>query len=480
MNDTPAKERPVPPDALLDRFAAIVGEKYTVREASDMAPHLVELRGLYEGRAALVLRPGSTDEVSRILALANETGTPVVPQGGNTGLVGGQIPFDTGNEVIVSLTRMNRIRTVDSVGNAMTVDAGVTLAQAREAADAADRLFPLSLPSEGSCQIGGNLSTNAGGAAVLAYGNTRELTLGLEVVLADGRVWDGLRSLRKDNTGYDLKDLFIGAEGTLGIITGAVLKLFPKPESRTTAIAGLSSVANVGMLFEIARRIGNASLTAFEIVPRIGIEYVLRHGQQTRDPLQGPHDWYALLELSGQKADGGAEDRLEAILTEALEAEIVEDAAIAASLGQSEDFWRLRELLSEVQGHEGGSIKHDVSVPVALIPEFVARASETVTKMIPGARPVPFGHYGDGNIHYNVSQPPDMDKQAFMARWDEVNAAVHAIVKDLNGSISAEHGIGRMKRDLLPEVKSAVELDLMRAIKKTLDPNGILNPGKLL
>lgn len=480
MNDTSAKDRPVPPTGLLDRFAAIVGEKYAIREPADMASYLVELRDLYSGKAALVLRPGSTAEVSRILALANETRTPVVPQGGNTGLVGGQIPFDIGNEVIISLTRMNRIRAVDPVGNTMTVDAGATLAQAREAADAADRLFPLSLPSEGSCQIGGNLSTNAGGAAVLAYGNTRELTLGLEVVLPDGRVWDGLRSLRKDNTGYDLKDLFIGAEGTLGIITGAVLKLFPKPESRATAIAGLSSVANVGKLFDIARRIGNAGLTAFEIVPRIGIEYVLRHGQQTRDPLQSPHDWYALLELSGQKADGGAEHRLEATLTEALEAEIVEDAAIAASLGQAEDFWRLRELLSEVQGHEGGSIKHDVSVPVALIPEFIARASETVTKMIPGARPVPFGHYGDGNIHYNVSQPPDMDKQAFMARWDEVNAAVHAIVTELNGSISAEHGIGRMKRDLLPEVKSAVELDLMRAIKKTLDPNGILNPGKLL
>lgn len=469
-----------PDTVLLGKFTEIVGEKYAVREQADMAPYLTELRGLYTGKAAIVLRPGSTKEVSRIMRLANETGTSVVPQGGNTGLVGGQIPFDGGNEIILSLSRMNRVRDIDPASNTITVDAGVVLEQARSAADEADRLFPLSLPSEGSCQIGGNLSTNAGGAAVLAYGNARELVLGLEVVLADGRIWDGLRALRKDNTGYDLKDLFIGSEGTLGIITGAVLKLFAKPEVKATGFSGLPSVENIGKLFEIARRIGGPSLTSFEFVPRIGIDYVLRHGDQTRDPLASPHLWYVLIELSGQESSAGPAGLLEAILGEALEGEIVDDAAIASSLGQAGDFWRLRELLSEVQGHEGGSIKHDVSVPIAAIPEFIERAGNTVTGMIEGARPVPFGHYGDGNIHYNVSQPVGADKEAFIARWDEVNEAVHAIVTELSGSISAEHGIGRMKRDLLPGVKSEVELDMMRAIKKTLDPNAILNPGKVL
>lgn len=472
--------RTTPDDALLDRFAEIVGQGYAVRDLEAMAPYLTEMRHLYSGKAALVLRPASTVEVSRILALANQTGTAVVPQGGNTGLVGGQIPFDAGNEIILSLSRMNRIRALDAAGNTMTVDAGVTLAAARAAADEASRLFPLSLPSEGSCQVGGNLSTNAGGAAVLAYGNARELALGLEVVLADGRIWDGLRALRKDNTGYDLKDIFIGAEGTLGIITGAVLKLFPKPETKATGFAGLSTVADVGELFEIARNTGSASLTAFEIVPRIGIEYVLRHGDMVRDPLLGRHDWYALVELSGQKADGDLEQRLESILAQGIDAGVVEDAAVAASLGQAQDFWRLRELLSEVQGREGGSIKHDVSVPIAAIPEFITRANEKVSQIIPGCRPVPFGHYGDGNIHYNVSQPVDANKQDFIARWEEVNSAVHAIVVELDGSISAEHGIGRMKRDLLPGVKSAVELEMMHAIKKAFDPRGILNPGKVL
>lgn len=480
MNDMSVKSRPVPPADLLARFAEIVGGKYAISKPDDMAPYLVEMRDLYRGKAAIVLRPGSTEEVSKILKLANETGTSVVPQGGNTGLVGAQIPWDEGNEVIVSLTRMNRIRSVDPAGNTLTVDAGVTLGQAREAADEAGRLFPLSLPSEGTCQIGGNLSTNAGGTAVLAYGNARELTLGLEVVLADGRIWEGLRSLRKDNTGYDLKDLFIGAEGTLGIITGAVLKLFPKPETRATAFVGMKDLTGAASLFETVRGVCGQALTTFEIIPRIGIEYVLRHGDSVREPLAGEHPWYVLMELSGAAGENGVAGLIEAALGEALEQEIIDDAAIAASLGQSEDFWRLRELLSEVQTHEGGSIKHDVSVPVARIPEFITRANKTVTDMIPGARPVPFGHYGDGNIHYNVSQPVDADKQAFLDRWYDVNEAVHAIVTELNGSISAEHGIGRMKKDLLPGVKSAVELDMMRAIKKTLDPNGILNPGKLL
>jgi len=467
-------------DALLARFVKIVGEKYAVREIPEMEPFLRELRDLYVGKAALVLRPGSVEEVSHILALANETGTAIVPQGGNTGLVGGQIPFDRGNEVIVSVSRLNRIRSIDPVGNSMTVEAGVILEQAQEAADRVNRLFPLSLASEGSCQIGGNLATNAGGTAVLAYGNARELVLGLEVVLADGRIWEGLRSLRKDNTGYDLKDLFVGSEGTLGIITAAVLKLFPKPTQKATGFAGMRGVPEAARLFETAREMGGSNLTAFEIVPRIGIEYVLRHGEQTRDPLEHSHDWYALIELSGQETDGSMTERLEAILSDALENDVIEDAALAASLAQAREFWRLRELLSQVQGLEGGSIKHDVSVPIAKVPEFIARANDLVTLMIEGARPVPFGHFGDGNIHYNVSQPIEMEKAVFMAQWDTVTAAVHEIVVELGGSVSAEHGVGRMKRELLPRVKSQVEMDMMRSLKKALDPNAILNPGKML
>lgn len=471
---------PHPSPSVLEQFTAIVGEANAVREPEDMAAYLTELRQLYTGSASLVLKPGSVEDVSRILKLANETGTAIVPQGGNTGLVGGQIPFDTGNEIIISLTRMNQVRSVDPEGNTMTVDAGVTLGQAREAADDADRLFPLSLPSEGTCQIGGNLSTNAGGAAVLAYGNTRELTLGLEVVLADGRVWDGLRALRKDNTGYDLKDLFIGAEGTLGIITGAVLKLFPKPAEFATAFAGLKSVDDAGRFFSIARHLGGSELTAFELIPRFGLEIAIKHGHQVRDPLEAPHEWYVLLELSGHEANGEAGACLETILSDALEKEIVQDAVIASSLSQREDLWRPREVMSEVQGLEGGSIKHDVSVPIAKIPEFITRANKLVTEMVAGSRPVPFGHYGDGNIHYNVSQPVGADKDGFMAQWDSMTEAVHNIVLELNGSISAEHGIGRMKRETLKKVKSDVELDIMRGIKHLLDPNGILNPGKLL
>jgi len=469
-----------PSDELLDRFISIVGNGNAIREPDEMDSYLAELRRLYVGKSALVLRPGSTEEVSEILKLANKTRTAIVPQGGNTGLVGGQIPFDAGNEVIVSLSRLNRIREIDPLGNTMTVEAGVILEQAQQEADKVDRLFPLSLASEGSCQIGGNLSTNAGGTAMLAYGNARDMVLGLEVVLADGRIWDGLRTLRKDNTGYDLKDLFIGAEGTLGIITAAVLKLFPKPEEQATTFAGLANVEDAGRLFAIARQIAGAELTGFELLPRFGLEIVLKHGSQARNPLAEAHDWYVLIEISGREANGSSSARLEDMLGQALEKELVQDAVIASSLSQRSDFWRLRELMSEVQGHEGGSIKHDVSVPISSIPELINRANKLVTEMIPGSRPVPFGHYGDGNIHYNVTQPVEMDKQAFLDQWDEVVAGVHEIVLDLKGSISAEHGIGRMKRETLRKVKADVELEMMRNIKSVFDRNGILNPGKVL
>jgi FAD/FMN-containing dehydrogenase len=362
----------------------------------------------------------------------------------------------------------------------MTVEAGVVLAAAHEAADGADRLFPLSLASEGSCEIGGNLSTNAGGTAVLAYGNARDLVLGLEVVLASGEVWDGLRGLRKDNTGYDLKDLFIGAEGTLGVITAAVLKLFPKPRGRSVAFFGLGSPAAAQALFAIARRIGGGSLTAFELMPRIGIDFLIHHLPGARDPLASAHPWYVLCEISSAKSDEDAADAIAAIFAEGVDRGIVGDGTRAENLEQAAELWRLRHAMSEIQKAEGGSIKHDVAVPIAAIAEFIEVATARVLGFLPNARLVPFGHLGDGNLHFNVSQPLDMDKAAFLKLWPEMNAVVHKVVMEFGGTISAEHGIGRLKRDLLKTVKSPVELALMRSIKATFDPNGILNPGKVL
>jgi FAD/FMN-containing dehydrogenase len=466
--------------ALIERFRAIVGDKNALIAPADQAPYLTEWRDKFSGKAALVLLPGSTDEVAAIMRLAHATRTPIVPQGGNTGLVGGQIPFETGDEIVLALARLDRVRAVDPVGNTMVLEAGVTLERAQQVALEADRLFPLSLASEGTCQIGGNLASNAGGVNVLAYGNMRELTLGLEVVLADGRVWHGLRALRKDNTGYDLKHLFIGSEGTLGIITAAVLKLFPRPRELATAYAGLADLDRVAELFTLARGIAGQSLTAFEIQPRLGLDFVLRHAAGARDPLPAAHNWYALVEISGLKADGMAEAQMAQLLEAALAQGIIEDAAMPTSLEQRAELWTLRERMSEAQKPEGGSIKHDVSVPVHAIPAFIREADAAVGRLIPGARPVPFGHFGDGNIHYNISQPVGMDKQAFLDRWEAVSAVVHDIVLAHRGSISAEHGIGRLKRDMLKAAKSPVELDLMRTLKEALDPQYTLNPGKLL
>jgi FAD/FMN-containing dehydrogenase len=469
-----------PSQETIDAFVRIVGEEHAIRDEEAMAPYLVEWRDRYRGRAALVLKPGDTGEVSAILKLANETRTAIVPQGGNTGLVGGQIPYEAGDEVVVALERLNRVRSLDLASNCMTVEAGLILALARQVAANAGRLFPLSLASEGSCQIGGVLATNAGGVGVLAYGSARDLALGLEVVLADGTVWNGLKSLRKDNSGYDLKDLFIGSEGTLGIITAAVLRLFPKPAERVTCMAGLSLLEAAPDFFARVLARAGLALTAFEIMSRTAIEFVLRHGSDVRDPFSSPHAWYVLFELSSPREGEELQQLAEAVLDEGLKSREIEEAVIASSLAQSETLWRLRELMSEVQKEEGGSIKHDIAVPVARIPEFIARANQLVELMIPGARPVPFGHLGDGNIHYNVSQPPAMDRAIFLSHWEALNAAVHEIVIDLGGSISAEHGIGRMKRDLLPHVKPAIELELMHKIKAAFDPKGILNPGKLL
>ncbi len=475
MLDKPQTKKLDP--ALLARFAAIVGDKYAITDPGAQAPYLVELRGLYQGHTPVVLRPASVEEVSKVVKLANDTATPIVPQGGNTGLVGGQIPLH--NEVVLSLNRLDRIREVDPTSNSLTCEAGVTLQRAREAAANADRLYPQLLPSEGTCTIGGNLSTNAGGTAAIAHGIARSHVLGIEVVLADGRVLNNLNKLKKDNTGYDLKNLFIGAEGTLGIITAAVLRLVPRPRSVETAFAGIESPEAALELLGIATERTSGGVTSFEIMTRAGIELVLEHGAGTRDPLAAPHPWYALIELSSQQRDG-LRDSMEDILTQGMERGLVRDAAIADSIEQGKAFWRLRELFSEVQRHAGGSIKEDISVPVAAVPAFIREANAAVAALIPDARPLPFGHLGDGNIHYNVSQPIGADKEAFLKRWGEMNDVVFAVVKKYGGSISAEHGIGLLKRDLLPSVKDPVALELMRGIKRLLDPKGILNPGKVL
>ena len=435
------------------------------------------MRDLYHGHTPVVLRPGSVAEVSAILKLANETKTAIVPQGGNTGLVGGQIPFS--GEIVLSLTRLDKIREVDPVSNTMTVEAGVTLQRAREAAANADRLYPQLLPSEGTCTIGGNLSTNAGGTAAIAHGIARSHALGLEVVLADGRVLHNLNKLKKDNTGYDLKNLFIGAEGTLGIITAASLRLVPRPRSVETAFAGVPSPQAAVDLLGIATERTAGGVTSFEMMARSGVEAVVKHDAGSRDPLASPYPWYVLIELASQ-ARTGLREVLEEILSQGHEKGLVLDATIADSLEQAKAFWRIREMFGEVQRHIGASIKHDVSVPVAAIPAFIAEANAAVTKFIPGCRPLPFGHVGDGNIHYNVTQPEGADKEKFLARWDEVNAVVFAVVKKFGGSISAEHGVGVMKRDILHLYKDPVALELMRGLKRMLDPNGILNPGKVL
>ena len=469
---------PTKPDpALLARFTAIVGEKYAISDPQLQAPYLVEMRNMFQGHTPLVLRPSSVEEVSQILRLADETATPIVPQGGNTGLVGGQIPLH--DEIVLSLNRLDRIRDVDPTSNTITCEAGVTLQRTREAAAAVDRLYPQLLPSEGTCTIGGNLSTNAGGTAALAHGIARSHVLGIEVVLADGRILNNLNKLKKDNTGYDLKNLFIGAEGTLGIITAAVLRLVPRPRSVETAFVGVTSPEAALELLGIATESTAGGVTSFEIMTRRGVELVLEHAAGCRDPLAASHPWYVLIELSSQRREG-LRDVLESVLAQGMERGLVDDATISDSLEQAKAFWRIREMFGEVQRYAGGSIKHDVSVPVASVPAFIKEANEAVVALIPGARPLPFGHLGDGNIHYNVTQPVGADKAEYLKRWDDVNAVVFAVVKKYGGSISAEHGIGVVKRDLLPSVKDPVAIDLMRTLKRTLDPKGILNPGKVL
>ena len=461
---------------LIKKFAAIVGLKHAHTSAADIAPHLHEPRGKFSGSTPLVLQPGSTGEVSAILTLASQTRTAIVPQGGNTGLVGGQMPD---GEIVLSLSRMNRIRDLDDADNCITLEAGVTLHDAREAASAKGLMLPLWIASQGTCQIGGNLATNAGGINVLAYGNTRDLCLGLEVVLASGEVWNGLKSLRKDNTGYDLKHLFIGCEGTLGIITAASMKLLPAPLDLATIFASVASPREALELLSLVRRMSGTAVVAFEIMPRTGVEMSMKHAG-CRDPLETPSDWYVLFELAGFDAEGDMNSKATSILEVAFEEGLVSDATLAASTQAAQDLWRIREAMSEVQRLEGGSIKHDIAVPVSKVPAFLDDAIALVKDMLPGCRPVPFGHLGDGNIHFNISQPADADKQVFLANWAAVNARVHALVRDYGGSISAEHGIGSLKRDELAATKQPVEINMMRGIKQLLDPDGILNPGKVL
>ena len=468
-----------PDRTTIERLVAVVGPSHALRDQMQIEPYISEPRNRWHGRTALVLKPGCTNEVAEILAIAGQTRTPVIPQGGNTGLVGGQVPRDGGDEVVLSLTRLNRIREIDATNNTMIAEAGCTLASVQQAAAREHRFFPLSLGSEGSCTIGGNLATNAGGVGVIAYGSARAQALGLEVVLADGRVWNGLRQLRKDNAGYDLKDVFIGSEGTLGIITAAVLALHPEPTDWAVAWVAVSDAQKALELMSLASELSGHRITAIELMPRLGVEFVIRHAM-VRDPLRAPAPWYVLLELSAAQEHGTLAPILEAILATALEREIIRDGVIADSLAQRQELRGIREALPLVQKHEGHSIKHDISVPRSNLPRFLKEAMAAVQQLVPGCRPVPFGHIGDGNVHFNISQPPGMTSEMFAARTEEINEVVYAIVISHGGSISAEHGIGQHKRARMTTVKSAVEMDLMKGLKRLLDPLGILNPGKVL
>ena len=464
--------------AALDRIKQVVGPKGWSTDSDTVAPYLADQRGLFHGDCAMLVRPDSTERVSEIVRICAEAGIAVVPQGGNTGLVGAGIPDSTA--VLISLGRMNRIRDVDPLDYTITVEAGCILADVQSAAASADRLFPLSLGAEGTCQIGGNLSTNAGGVNVLRYGNARDLVLGLEVVLPDGRVWNGLKRLRKDNTGYDLKQLYIGGEGTLGIITAAVCKLFPNPKDVQTAFVALRDLDAALEVLARARAASGDRVTSFELICRQPLASAIAHIDGVRDPLDTVYGEYALIEFSGARPNSGMREAMETMLADGYAAGEILDATIAQSSAQRDDFWRIREAIVEAQKFEGGSIKHDVSVPVSKIPAFLRRGNAAIEALVPGARPVAFGHCGDGNIHYNIAQPVGMDKDAFLAEWDKVTKTVYDIVVSLGGSFSAEHGVGQLKLAEMARYKDALELDMMRKLKHALDPSGIMNPGKML
>ncbi len=470
----------------LARLRDAVGERGIITDADDMVPYITDHRDLFHGAAGAVLRPATTEETAAVIAICAETGTAVVPQGGNTGLVGGSVPDASGDAIVLNLGRINKVREIDPLNNTMTVEAGCVLADLQAAAEEADRLFPLSLGAEGSCMIGGNLSTNAGGVQVLKYGNARDLVLGLEVVLADGRVWNGLNALRKDNTGYDLKHLFIGAEGTLGVITAAVLKLFPRPGQVETALLAVPRLNDVIQLLSDARAASGDCVTGFELLPRLGLELVTKHFDGVRAPMETVSPWYVLMEWSaGESAspdanEGTLRTALENFLEAQFNAEVVTDAVIANSEAQTQELWYIREVLPESQTREGGSIKHDVSVPVSKVADFITEGSRRLEARMEGIRVFPFGHVGDGNIHFNVTQPEAMTRDAFYEHWKPMNRIVHDLVMKMGGSFSAEHGIGLLKREELAHYGEPLDLELMRRIKDALDPRGIMNPGKML
>ncbi len=457
------------------RLKAIVGPKGFSEDPAELAPHLEEWRSKYQGRSSLLLKPATTAEVSAVLTVCFQTQTAVVPQGGNTGLVGGQIPFE--GEILLTLSRMNRVRAIDVPDASMIVEGGTVLTKAQQAADDGGLMLAMSLASEGSSTIGGLIATNAGGVNVLRYGMMREQVLGLEVVLADGHVLDLLRTLRKDNTGYDLKQLFIGSEGTLGIVTAAALKLFPKPTVRTTAFAALKDVQSAVVLLARLQEQTNGLVSAFELMSRNGLDLVLAHIPGAKDPLGAPSRWYVLCEASGA---AGIDIVFQAALEKALDDGIVSDVVVASSEAQRDALWKLRESMSEAQKAEGPSLKHDVSVPLSSAADFIATGVASVTAVMPTARPVPFGHLGDGNLHFNFQMAKGEDRERFLARWDEIQRIVHDVVHDFGGSFSAEHGVGVMKRADLKRYKSPAEVELMRTLKRTLDPKNIINPGKLV
>lgn len=466
----------------LEALAQIVGQQHVLTDAQAQA-NLTDWRGRYSGRAMAVVRPGSTDEVARLVKWCLDNQVPIVPQGGNTGLCGGATPDNSGEAVVVSLTRLNAIRSIDLDNDTMVVEAGCILQEVQNAASQAGRLFPLSLAAEGSCTIGGNLATNAGGTQVLRYGNARELTLGLEVVTAQGEVWNGLRGLRKDNTGYDLRDLYIGSEGSLGIITAATLKLYPQPVAQCTALLALNSVEDAVQVLSVARRGFGPSLTGFELIAGNCLQGVVECYPDQRIPFEGASaalPWYALLELSDSESEEHARERFETVLGETLEAGLVVDAVIAESISQSEALWHLRESIPLAEKAFGKGIKHDVSIPVSRIAEFVATTNEALQREFPGITHIIFGHLGDGNLHYNVATGKAWAEDKLLASQDAIYQLVHDSVHQFGGSISAEHGVGQLKRDLLPRYKDPVEMALMHKIKQALDPAGIMNPGKVL
>jgi D-lactate dehydrogenase (cytochrome) len=465
-------------DTLVAALQEVVGPAGWSEDPAVIAPHLEDPRGTYRGEATLLLRPGNADQVAAAVRLCHEAGVAVVPQGGNTGLTGGGLP-ETG-EVLLSLGRMNRVRDLDAGNFTMTVEAGCVLADVQAVAEEAGLLFPLSLAAEGSCQIGGNLATNAGGTNVLRYGNAREQVLGLEVVLADGTVWNGLRRLRKDNTGYPLRELFLASEGTLGIITAAVLKLYPRPREMQVAFVAVSDPEAALRLLRRARELSGDAVVTFEYLNRTSLDLVLATIPDTRDPFDEPHDHYVLLELASGRPGDDLRGLVELVLEEGFEAGEVIDAALAASEAQAADFWRIRESIPEAQKRTGAGIRHDVAVPVSRTHELLAEGGALADRLVPGVRPVFFGHLGDGNIHLNLNQPPTMDAEAFLALTEEVNHAILDLVVGMDGSFSAEHGVGRLKRDEVARYKSPVEVDLMRRLKQALDPDGILNPGKMI